>query len=142
MPAATHLPSQLVDAYRRTRFRVDDADGRFILTVGVYSEELALCHQRNQVDSSAFITAWNPGSQICSVEENETAQMAMVNLVIGLGYKWISGVGANPDEHWPGEPSILILGIKESEALGLASRFGQNAIIVNGASAIPELRFP
>jgi len=141
MPPVNHLPPDLIEAYRRTRFQVDDPEGNFTLTVDVYSEELALCHKRNQVDSSAFITAWNPGSRICSAAENEKAQMDLINLVQELGCSYIPGVGVDPDEKWRGEPSLLILGIKEKEAKELGRRFGQNAIIVNASSALPELCF-
>jgi len=142
MPPANRLPSDLVEAYRRTRFQVDDPEGRFTVTVDVYSEELALCHKHNQVDSSAFITAWNPGSRECSDAENSKAEMDLINLVKELGYRWIPGVGMDPAEKWQGERSLLILGIKEKEAKELGRRFGQNAIIVNDSSAVPGLCFP
>ncbi len=38
-----------------------------------------------------------------------------------------AGVGTGGD--WPPEPSLLILGIREEDALHLARRFGQNAIV-------------
>lgn len=56
------LPTEVLEAYRRTEYRVADRGYTFVLRVDTLSWPLRAVHATYGVDCSAFLTAWNPGS--------------------------------------------------------------------------------
>lgn len=137
-PNHTRLPPTLVEAYLETEYRVR-GEGGFVLRCGEYSAALDAVHRRLGVESSAFVTAWNPYSRLHDEERNALAQAALVR-VLGLrGLRYLQGVGRHPENTWPGEESFLVLGIEHDAACALAAEFNQNAFVWCGPSAVPEL---
>jgi len=130
---------RLLEAYRAARYEVDTGDQRLVLRVDQPSAALARLHQRYAVNCSAFITACNPGSRICSPAENHRAGHALIRQVEQRNLAWLPAAGVDPAGRWPEEPGLLILGLGPSGALPLARQFGQAAIIVNTADATPRL---
>jgi hypothetical protein len=113
-------------AYRATDYRVDDAPGGpFVIRIGERCDRLA------DVDW-AFVTACNPRSQRLSDEQN-ARRMTELETVVGGRWLFYPGHGAGRDGRWPPEPSLLIVGIVESDAVELARRFGQNAFVAGRA---------
>jgi hypothetical protein len=53
--------------------------------------------------------------------------------------RWLDGIGQHPSNQWPGESSVLILGLSLAAAKVLAQDFEQNAFIWAGADAKPQL---
>ena len=133
------LSSQLIHDYRETHYQVDDPMGAFTLRIGRASSELAAIHERYSVNVSAYITAWNPFSKSSSHIENVRAGGKLQRRVVELGLRWLPGIGFNPDSGWPEEESILILGLDHQVAASLGNEFRQNAIVVSGPNAVPEL---
>lgn len=134
----TVLP-ELAEAYRRTEFRVADRGWKFVLRHGEHSRVLEECHAAFGVMCSAYLTAWNPRSEPRSREENEAAQARLEAEVTAAGYPFLRGVGVDPSGEWPGEPSVLVLGISGDEAQRLGRAYGQNAIVVAGRDAVANL---
>lgn len=91
------------------------------------------------VESAAFITACNPYSQLLSDHENAVRQGEMELELKGDNYKLITGTGSDPCGIWPGEPSVLVLGIDLQSARNVGERWGQNAIIWISEFGIPQL---
>ena len=58
----TIIDAATTQAYRETEYRVH-GDEPFTLRIGEASPALAAVHKRHRVDSSAYITAYNPYSQ-------------------------------------------------------------------------------
>ena len=135
----TALPPDLVDAYRRTEYRVADGSHAFALRVDEPSDSLRTCHAAFGVDCSAFITACNPRSVPRSDAENEAAMERLERTLEDDGYFVLQGRGVDPTGGWPGEPSFLVLGIGEADAVALAGRFDQHAILWAGEDATPRL---
>jgi len=135
----THVPATLIHAYRRTEYRVADGSYAFAMRVDEPSDSLRTCHAAFGVDASAFITACNPGSVPTPDALNEAAMMQLEHAVEDAGYFVLHGRGVDPTAAWPGEPSLLVLGIDEADATALARRFGQYAIVYAGADATPRL---
>jgi hypothetical protein len=110
-------------AYRATDYRVEDAPGGpFVVRIGDVCAE---------VDGEwAFVTACNPGSVRLSDDENGRRMADLEAQVRKRGWRYHHGHGVGRDGNWPPEPSLLVVGIAETEALELAERFGQNAIVV------------
>lgn len=83
-----------------------------------------------KVQSATFITAHNPGSVLLSPQENEDRQHTLRQLVEEHSWKYLKGQGEDPKGLWPAEASLLVLGINDAEALMLARRFQQNAVVM------------
>jgi hypothetical protein len=133
------MNTELLAAYRRTEYHVDDAGHTFVLRIDVPSDELRRCHELFGVSCSAFLTAWNPRSTPTSRERNQAAMSRLEQALAALGCRWLRGEGIDPHGEWPGEPSVLVFGIDEPAGVALANRFQQNAIVCSGADATPRL---
>lgn len=94
---------------------------------------------RNDYRSWAFISAYNPGSQPVSDEENRARHLQLTQAADALGLPWIEGLGRPDNRHWKPEFSLFLPSIARKDALALASRFGQNAILYGKRGKPPKL---
>lgn len=133
------MDADLLAAYRRTEYRVDDQGYRFVLRVDERSSPLRACHVAFGVTCSTFITAWNPRSAPTPHDVNEVAMARLEQELTSAGLRWLRGEGIDPAGDWPGEPSLLVLGLEETNAVALARRFEQNAVVCAKADAVPRL---
>lgn len=118
---------ELEAAYRATDYRVDDAPGGpFVIRIDERSDQVAGV-------GWAFVTACNPRSVCLSDEENARRTADLEAAVRERGWTFYRGHGVGRDGTWSPEPSLLVVGIAEADALGLAKRFGQNAIVAGRA---------
>lgn len=101
----------------------------FTLRIGQHSPQLDALLQDAGHDCAAFVTAWNPKSQALSEAENRTRQQALLDDLKRLGPTWIGGIGQHPDNGWPGEESVLVLGLAFDAACNLARQHGQLAFV-------------
>jgi hypothetical protein len=131
--------SGLLAAYRAAHYKVTDTATPFVLRVGHRSAELAALHLASGVNCSAFITAWNPRSVPRSESLNRALQQRLESELAAMRLTLRAGIGEDPAGVWPGEPSVLVLGIPRSEAERIGHRFDQLAIVWSGQSAVPEL---
>ena len=131
--------SGLLAAYRAAHYKVTGTATPFGLRVGQPSAELAALHRANGVNCSAFITAWNPRSVATSGNLNRASPQRLESQLTAMGLAFLAGIGEDPAGVWPGEPSVLVLGIPRSEAERIGRTFGQLAIVWSGEPAIPEL---
>lgn len=134
----TAISPELVDAYRATHFRVLE-EKPFILKVGETSADLLALHRSFGVDCSAFLTAYNPFSQMLSEADNLSRQTRLRSMLAEVQVAVLEGVGVDPSGEWPGEPSLLALGLSRAEAIELGNLFDQNAVVWIGADGVPEL---
>jgi hypothetical protein len=115
--------NELEVAYGATDYRVEDApSGPFVIRIG------QVCADVNE--EWAFVTACNPRSERLSDEKN-SRRMAELEAVVQVGgWTYYHGQGIGSDGRWPAEPSLLVVGISEADAIALGKRFGQNAVVV------------
>ncbi len=125
-------------AYRQTHYRVLGAVPA-VLQGGVASGDLAMLHASHQTNCSAFITACNPLGVFMDDAVNAQRQEALRAELSRQGRVALPGIGQHPTGAWTGEPSYLVLGLTRMAAQALGRKFQRNAIIWNGADAIPEL---
>jgi hypothetical protein len=135
---SSNIAPATIQAYRETHFCVE-GEMSMTLLVDQRNELLAELHEATGVELSAFITAYNPFSQVCDDADNARRQEALAGELRELGFNFIDGIGQHPSGEWPGEPSFLVLGISLETAKELGKRYGQNAIIWAGANAVPQL---
>lgn len=138
MHADSNIAPELIAAYRETHYRVL-ATPVFTLLIDVHSTGLAELHRARGVDCSAFVTAWNPFSRALDDASNAARQDDLRDTLRRQGREFVEGVGTHPSNAWPGEPSLLVLGITRTDAEALGNRLEQNAIVWCGADARPRL---
>lgn len=130
---------RLRDAYLRTDYVVKTP--RIVIRVGVTNRRLEAWLEREGHRYWAFLTAWNPRSKPLRRTENEARQRRLVAELRGRGLSFRHGVGRPRTTGWKSEPSLLVLGIPARDALELASRFEQNAILTGARGGVARLRF-
>ncbi len=132
------MDSDLLQAYQETHYRVY-GPAPFILQVGMANDDLIALHRAFGVESSGFITACNPLSQLLGESANAQLQRALADDLRQRGVVFIEGLGQHPENQWPGEASFLVLGLSLAEAKGLGHRYRQNALIWCGVDGVPQL---
>ena len=133
------MDADLLAAYERTEYRVTGADPPFVLRIGAYSAALDAYQAAAGVNGSTFITAWNPRSAPTPLEQNVAAMARLEEALTAHGWRWLHGEGVDPMGDWPGEPSLFVPGLAERDAVALARRFDQHAVVCAAADAIPRL---
>lgn len=109
------------------------------LHIGQTCPELDSLLQTGGYIGAAFITAWNPYSQPLSQVENASRQSALLTDLQALGLTSLPGIGQHPANVWPGEESVLVLGIDLEAAKALATKYGQWAFVWAPAMGAPSL---
>ena len=122
------LNPELVQAYRETECRVF-TEPVLVLRVGERSDGLEALHQHHGVTCSAFITAFNPFSEGLPDDLNAMHQAQWMAQLHAKGQPFIEGVGMHPSGDWPGEDSVLILGMGLDAASALGRQLGQNEFV-------------
>lgn len=138
MNDSTNLPSELIQAYRETHYRVEDVEP-FTLRVGQVSAEVLKALAKRGLKFCAFVTAWNPYSIALKPEENTINERKLKLHLNALGFSHTPAEGVHPSNGWPGERSSLVWGVSEKKAREIAEAFQQNAFIWIGEDGIPEL---
>jgi len=133
------MDGELLAAYQRTEYRVSDGAYTFVMRIEQPSLLLHACQESFGVACSAFVTACNPRSVPTSHAANEAAMALLISDLRAHGLRWLRGVGIDPAGAWPGEPSLLVLGLQESAAVALARRLAQNAVVCAASDAVPHL---
>jgi hypothetical protein len=131
----------LVRAYREAIYIVNEGEEAISLRVGEVNHELAKFMRLRKVQTAAVLTAYNPYSQLKSLEENESSQAKLINALSLKSIAFINAIGTDSKGEWDSEPSVLALGISLQDAEILADEYGQNAFIwVNNADSFISLR--
>lgn len=134
----TTLDLGIIKAYQATDFQVN-AEQPFTLNIGVSSQPLDVLYKSSRVNSATFITAFNPFSQPLSEDENRLRNAKLIDEIKHRSLKFITGIGQDPERKWPGEDSILVLGLGLEAAKALGKHYEQNAIVWCDADAVPQL---
>jgi len=132
------MDSALITAYRSTDYRVRLARGGFV-SIQVDAPVPEPLRAWIGPHSWAFITAWNPYSQVRPRAQNHAAQHRLLDTLRQLpstvAIRPAIGVGAD----WR-EPSFFVVGPALAETDALAQQFQQNAYVHGLASGYARLR--
>ena len=134
----SEVAEQLIEAYRSTHYRVLKPVP-FILRIGELNKTLAQLYKDQGVSSAAFLTAWNPFSRIAKAIDNEKANQELKRVLHDDRICFFDGISEDPMGLWPGEPSVLALGLSHKKAISIGKKYSQNAIVWIGSDAIPQL---
>lgn len=137
-----HLDRALIENYLATGYHTEvikmDDRGASIY-IGKNPPFLENQLQLFGIKSYAYITAWNPGSEIKDEWWNRMSNLSLeLDLhphcrLLRRGY----GIGKNPE--WPAEESFLAVDISPEKAVELGRKYRQNAIVVWQEGGVPEL---
>ena len=134
------VDTQTVQSYTATNYVVL-SKRPFTLTVNQQSQPLAELYSTNAVKGAAFITAYNPYSELLSDTENAARNEELFLDLQVLCVEIILGEGKDSTGQWPGESSFLALGINQDAVKLLGTKYQQNAIVWCDANAVPQLIF-
>jgi hypothetical protein len=133
------MNERLEAVYRAASYIVLAPVGPFTIRIDKKTPPLDDLLRQYGTQCWAFVTACNPASQPLTEEENQRREAALERTVREAGYRYVHGSGCDDADHWPAEPSLLILGITVEDAVTLGRRFGQNAILVGEMGAKAQL---
>lgn len=150
--------AMLFEAFRHTSFFAETPAGRIRIRVGAHCPEIDELSRRDGGGvrdgdgdgdgnatgdggrdedglgggdgSWAYVTAYNPHGQAAPEIENERAQARLLRELRDTKRRFHLGASQGDLGDWPPEPSVLILGIAEADAVRLAARFRQAALVV------------
>lgn len=132
-----NIDQQLLKAYQETIYQV--VKPSISIEINVLNPILNAFLQENDAYSWAFITAWNPKSQLLSSKENKQKLEELVKMVKKAGYLYFPGKGIGKDQTWEPEQSLFILNITKAEAIRIGKYFDQNAIVFGDLLHLSEL---
>ncbi len=135
------LPSELLQAFAETHYTVQ-LEPPFTLQIGQPCPDLKALMAEHNALSAAFITAWNPFSQNLPAKENQARQDELKTNLKKRGLICIDGIGKHPGNNWPGEASVLVLGLDLEAAKSLARHYEQHAFVWAAGDGVPELMQP
>lgn len=130
---------ELEAAYRATAYCVDLPGGGVSLRLGEASPALVATLATRGIGRWAILCAANPGTQRLSDADNARRFSELYDCLAAAGYEGWLGVNLADAGDWPPEASVFVPGLARDEALRLAARFGQNAIVAGDAAGVPEL---
>ncbi len=87
----------------------------------------------------AYVTAYNPASVLLDPEENQRRQRELETDLTRRGRHYYRGQGLGTHGDWPAEQSVLILDLGRDEALELAEKYGQAALVFGELGQAAEL---
>jgi len=129
------IPPDLYRAYLTTSYQVSGF--HLIIQIGDHHPELDNLLKEHNSETWAFITAFNPNSQILSDEENLRRHQLLLEDLTGV--LCFEGQGISTDPAWKPELSLLILGISHDEAIRTGRKYVQNAIVMGKRGDVAEL---
>lgn len=125
----TQATRDLLEAYDATKY-VAYAEGQAVgVRIGARSAALDAILRRHGAASGTFITAWNPRSRPADRTANEAAAARLAAAVGALGLAALPHRGVPDHPGWAAEEGLFVLGLAEADAVALAERFEQNAVV-------------
>ena len=128
-------------ATQETLYWVDLAEGQISFTPGVACPELDAWLASKDIWEWAFLTAHNPHAQSLPVHENQQRHRQLLKDVERLGFSFVTGRNESKDKSLTPEVCLCIFGIATEQALRLAKRYAQVAIIVGQQGSPPRLLY-
>ena len=111
----------------------------FVLQLECIDRDLANLMRECGQSCAAFVTAFNPASELVPEASNHVADAALRDKLKVLGRPFYRCVSRDPANVWPDELGYLVLGLAQAEVRSLGESFGQNAILWADADAVTRL---
>ena len=131
------ISKALLQKYRQTDYIIDD-DPPLLVHIGEQNDGLRILFASFNVESAAFITAWNPHGRKLTLDENYDRQIELLEDISNQRLNYFVGRGESQTGDWS-EDSYLVLGVSLTDAKEIANRHDQNAFVWIPVSGVPEL---
>lgn len=125
----------LIQAYLNAHYHVDGFEQP--IRIGCHSDELLRLLEDQNADTWAYITAFNPCSNLLPDAENSDRHEELRARL--SDFHVMEGEGRDPNGVWPAERSFLVIGITLEDAEALAQEFGQRAIVFGEKGEVARL---
>jgi hypothetical protein len=124
--------SDLLAAYRRTRYTVLASDGSIVAAarIGEASADVDAVLADHGATTGVFVTAWNPRSEPHDDTVNDAAQARLEAELSASGVMTLPHAGIGDDPAWAPEQGVLALDLPEADAVRIATAYGQNAVVL------------
>lgn len=129
----------LIKAYLATDYCFKVNGKEICINIGKTNQELDDLLEKLNANQWIFITAYNPMSEQYSDQENQKRQNNLIRDIENLKLKYFFGEGRGQDKDWSPEQSLLVIDIKNSDALALIKKYNQKAIVKGEKNKIPYL---
>lgn len=133
------MTPELLESYRNATYELHLPTGTIQLVVDQHCPGLHGLLCASGCARAAWLTAFNPGSQLRADALNVTAQEQLELQLLRSGHNLFPGTATDPAGQWPLEPGFLAIGISRADALSVAREFHQTAILWCEADAVPKL---
>ena len=130
---------ELFEAYKNTTYRFYLPLSEIDIRIGVMNPLLHELLFRNNSESWAFITAYNPYSVMQDAGVNTLLNTQLEDYLSEKRYVFFKGMGVGDDDSWEAEASFMVLDIRKEDAIKLGRQFKQNAIVVGVIGNSAEL---
>jgi hypothetical protein len=135
------IPAELMQAFAETHYIVHH-EAPFVMHIGQPCPELKALMAEHNALSAAFITPCNPFSRRLREKENLVRLISLRAHLKLRRLTCIDAIGQHPSSTWPGEMSVLVLGIDLEAAKSLSRHYEQHAFVWVAGDGVPELVQP
>jgi hypothetical protein len=132
------MTPELRESFRNARYDLLLPTRAVQLEVDQPCAPLAAWLRASGFGCAAWLTAFNPGGRQRADALNSAAQARLESRLAGK-YPLLHGTAIDPAGAWPPEPSVLVAGMSQADALAIADEFEQVAFLWIEADAIPRL---
>lgn len=133
------IDKSLLQAYERADYVVPEIGE--ILHIGKLHPLLDAFLEQHLYEQWAFISAFNPYSNVKDEQWNKERQQELKTLLLKEGYAFLEAYGKDPEGEWPPEDNFLVMDISEERAVAMGKVFKQNAILVGERGGAVRLVF-
>lgn len=126
------MNQELLREYARSRYLVlnDLGIARADIGIGETSSAIDAILADFAAANGVFITAWNPRSVPLDQDSNDEANGRLEDDLSEAGSVILPHIGVGYDSEWEPEHGFFALDLAETDAVELATAYGQNAIVV------------
>jgi hypothetical protein len=129
----------LEKAFLATTYRIEPGEEPIDLRIGEPSPALDALLQRLDASRWAFLSAANPDAQSLPADINAQRQNELQAVITAEGYRVLPGCGLPANSSWRPEPGWFVAGITLQDAVALARRYRQLAIVTGERGSAPQL---
>lgn len=133
------IDKSLLQAYQRADYVVPEIGE--ILHIGKSHPVLDAFLAQHLSEQWAFISAFNPYSNVKDELWNKARQQELKKLLLKEGYAFLEAYGRDPEGEWPPEDNFLVMDISAERAVAIGKAFEQNAILVGTRGEAVRLVF-
>jgi len=135
----TTARKRLEAAYRRTTYRVSTASGPVDIRIGVRNAALDRILDQHRISGWIVVTASNPGSRVLLEHENARRNAVLEQMLADAGWQYLLASGVPDEPGWQPERSFFVFGMTKPDAIAVAKRWDQCAIVSGARDSVSEL---